>query len=123
MPPNISQREQLDNKLLDPSAQFKVTVITYLHQNRFWKPQLTENELGNANYMQVLYNGLERRDLPLVNMEVLFSTMFEMAMVKIGYDFTKKPPSQLTKLLIKNILIGYHSSKNKLMTRSLRVWS
>ena len=104
MPPNISQREQLDNKLLDPSAQFKVTVITYLHQNRFWKPQLTENELGNANYMQVLYNGLERRDLPLVNMEVLFSTMFEMAMVKIGYDFTKKPHKSVNKVTYQKYL-------------------
>ena len=101
MPPNASQREQLDNKLLDPSLKFKVTVITYLHQNRFWKPQLTEYELGNVNYMQVLYNGLERRDLPLVNLEVLFNVMFEMAMVKIGYDFTKTPHKPVNKATYK----------------------
>ena len=97
MPSNASQREQIDNKILDHSLKFKVEVVTYLHHNRFWKPQLSVNELGSINYMQVNYKGLERRDLPLVNMEVLFETMFELAMIKFGYDFTMTPHKPVNK--------------------------
>ena len=97
MPPNVTQEEQAKHFEQPPAnLDFKVTVFTYLYQNRYWRPQLSVEELGNVNYMQVNYNGIARNQLKHINAEYLFEVMFEMALYHFGYNFNLVPHPKFT---------------------------
>lgn len=96
MPPNVTQEEQRKAFPNDFNVNFKVTVFTYLYQNRYWRPQLSVAELQNLNYMQVNYNGVARNQLKHINTEYLFEVMFEMALYHFGYRFTLVPHPKFT---------------------------
>ena len=96
MPPNVTQEEQRKAFPNDFNVNFKVTVFTYLYQNRYWRPQLSVAELQNLNYMQVNYNGVARNQLKHINTEYLFEVMFEMALYHFGYKFTLVPHPKFT---------------------------
>ena len=97
IPPSATQEEQKKEFEEFPShLDFKVSVLTYLYQNRYWRPQLSAEEVQNINYMQVNYQGLARNQLKHMNAEYLFEVMFEMALYHFGYNFNLVPHDKFT---------------------------
>lgn len=70
---------------------FKVTVSSYLHHNRFWKPEHYTLDSDNKNFMSLNFQGLEHSDIPKIKLEYLELVMFEMMMYHLDYDFTEYP--------------------------------
>ena len=52
IPPSATQEEQKKEfEEFPPHLDFKITVFTYLYQNRYWRPQLSANEVSLMNYL------------------------------------------------------------------------
>jgi len=75
----------------DNLLNFKVTVSTYLHHNRFWKPAQDIQDRDNKNFMNISFQGIEHNDIPKIKLEYLELVMFEMMMYHLDYDFTEYP--------------------------------
>lgn len=84
LPPKILQE-------VPEHLEFRLTVFTYLFQNRFWRPANDLHFGQNTNYMSINFQGVEHNDLPKVHMKFLETVIFEMAMYHFGYDFTEYP--------------------------------
>lgn len=101
MPPNVTQEEQAKHFEQPPAnLDFKVTVFTYLYQNRYWRPQLSVEELGNVNYMQVNYNGIARNQLKHINAEYLLKLCLKWRCITSAITLILYPTQNLqTKLM------------------------
>ena len=91
LPPKLPQSNDVG---IPPYLKFKLTVFTYLYQNRFWRPAQDLSYGDNWNYMSINFQAVEHNDLPKMNMSILENLMFEMAMFHFGYDFTEYPHKQ-----------------------------